>query len=162
LKKLIYQVLDRFDIDLRIDGYERFTPERRQALESFLQSDLRARKLVINGSRVDSPPALRSLEAWVRILFTLTVPYLFIGAAVFIALGLPESSLPGGSKWVALGLILLLGGGVELLGIAAWMVVMRRFLPTGYLRYFLPRLPMQSLTRRLANFLLREENERKT
>jgi hypothetical protein len=95
LQRMFHQAVDRFDVRLDIEGYERFALERRQALEYFLQSDLRARKLVINSRPVEISPRLRTTEAWVRVLFTLTIPYLLIGAGVFIVIGLPESSLPG-------------------------------------------------------------------
>lgn len=156
LRRFLHQMVDRFDVQLDIEGYERFSPERRQALEYFLQSELRARKLTINGKSLEIAPATRNLEAWLRVSLTLTLPYVLIGMGFFIAFSLPERNLPGGSLILTLAGVLVLGLAVETLGKAVWMVVMRRLAPVSYVRYFLPRLTMQGVTRWLAGWLLRE------
>jgi hypothetical protein len=154
LKYTIHQMTDRFDLQLTADSYERLPRKHRQELENFLQADLRVRKLTINGKTSEIPARYRSIESFARVLLTLTIPYLLVGLGVFTVLGQPKSSLPGGSTFLGVGIVVLIGILLEIFGVIAWMLVMRLLVPASYLRYFLHRLPMRGLTRRFADLFL--------
>jgi hypothetical protein len=154
LKYTLHQMLDRFDLQLTAETYDRLPNSHRQELENFLQADLRVRKLTINNCTSEIPARYRTIESFARVLLTLTIPYLLVGIGVFTVLGQPKSSLPGGSTFLGVGIVVIVGILLELIGIIAWMLVMRLLIPVSYLRYFLPRLPMRGITKRLADLFL--------
>lgn len=151
LRFLLNRLQDRFAFDLSLPNFSAFPPERQQALVNFMQADLRGQSVTINQERLEIPLKLRRLEAFGRLFFTLLVPYLLIAGGVFTALRIPELNL-----FTTLIMVFLLGVAIEMIGKALWMIIMRRFLPVGYLRHFLPRMPMRGFTQRMANFFLRE------
>ena len=142
---------DRFAFNLTISNFDEYSTSRQQALVDFMQADLRAQSVIINQKNRELPLKLRRLETAGRLFFTLLLPYLIIAGGVLAVLSLPERNL-----LITMGLVLLLGLVLEMAGKAAWMLVMRHFLPVSYLRHFLPRLPLPGITNRLANIFLKE------
>lgn len=148
---LLQRLQDRFDFNLTIPNFDKFTPDRQQSLVNFMQADLRAQFVIINQKNLEIPLKLRNLETYGRLFFTLLLPYLIIAGGVLALIRLPEQNL-----FITMGIVLLLGLTLEVIGKSSWMLVMRRFLPVSYLRHFLPRLPLPGITNRLASFFLKE------
>ena len=148
---LLHRLQDRFDFNLNIPNFDEFPTQRQKSLVNFMQADLRAQFVIINQKHREIPLKLRRFETFGRLFFTLLLPYLIIAGGIMAVL-----SLPGRNLIVTMGLVLLIGLALEVLGKTTWMLVMRRFLPVDYLRYFLPRLPLPAVTNRLAGVFLKE------
>ena len=145
------RMIDRFLYNLTLPNFGAFSPERQRALVNFIQADLRAHSITINGKNVDIHLKLRRLDATGRLFFTLLLPYLLIAGGVFAALSLPDMNF-----FTTLLVVFIFGMLLELIGKSLWMLVMRRFLPAHYLRHFIPRLPLPGVTRRIANIILKD------
>ena len=135
-----------WDIDLKLDSEEKLSKGRRLELIYYLQE--RAKTLWINGKEYTIALSRRRLETGLRLLLTMILPLL----ALYFGLQANFSGL-GEFDWQNWrGLVLAVGAAllIYLVGIAAWMLLARRWLPGGYLRYQLRRV---RLPRRLARWL---------
>lgn len=139
-----------YDFELDLPEYARFDPSRQERLQYFAQVELRARRLAINGLSVEQPPAARRWELLARILLVVLLPYTILIAGAYVAVRQAQAD----QVITAIAGLVVVGVLLQALGQATWMLLMRRRLALGYLRYLLPRLPYQVIARWLAGKLL--------
>lgn len=141
--------IDRYDCNIWIDGYERFPVERRQKYEYYLQSFHKVRKLIINGHEVQIPDRMRIFEQIFRSSISI-FPYLMMLLGLFWG----AEHVSGNYLIPYLISLLFIIIIMAFIGILAWMLVMRRYLPRSYLRYVVLELALAKITKNLSKRFL--------
>ena len=125
-----YGGVDEFDYELEIAGYETWRVEQRLNLEYLLQSRMKTSSLRVNNRRVGISKWKRSLNGLVQGVFTSGIP-----VGVFLVAYAVFRTAPAYQFLAAIITSIIVAIIVGRLGVFAWVLLMRDFVPREYLRY---------------------------
>ncbi|MCU0484511.1 MAG: hypothetical protein MUC85_00240 [Anaerolineales bacterium] len=121
------------EIKAEIQDYERLSLGRRRELEYHLQDFQGAQRLWINGEERTIPLKWRTLQAWSGWVLRLLLPMLLLFGGLLTIFTQPKQQavqlLLTAAGWITVSVLTFF------LGTILWILIFRKKLPSGYLRY---------------------------
>lgn len=121
------------EVHLKIEGYERLSIGRQRELEYYLQDFQNVKSLQINQRDCTIPTKLRVLQSAGALVLRVLLPALVLYIGLFTLTRAWDQDVVFFA--VSLAANVLAAGLVYFVGTALWLVLFRRLLPHGYLRY---------------------------
>jgi len=135
--------LESVDFDFYIQNYEKWTEQRKFRFEYSLLADHKGRHLTINGISKDVPIEKRRIEKSLRLFLTALLPLLLLFGGLEMS-----RSITGFIFAFIISYMSIVAG------VIIWATISKRLLPKPYLAFIIPKLPYQSWTRRIGEYIL--------
>jgi len=134
---------ESIDFDFYIQDYEKWTDQRKLRFEYSLLADHKGHHLTVNGVSKDVPVEKRRIEKSLRLLLTALLPLLLLFGGLEISASITGIVFSFIISYVSI-----------FVGVILWAPIAKRLLPKSYLAIILPKLPFQSWSRRVGEYIL--------